>query len=679
MTQQPDHANPSRNKLAGETSPYLLQHATNPVDWRPWGSEALALAKATNRPVLLSIGYAACHWCHVMAHESFENNEIADLMNSLFVNIKVDREERPDIDQIYMAALHALGQQGGWPLTMFLTPDGEPFWGGTYFPPESRWGRPGFPEVMQSISHTYHTAPDRIAASREALSQRLLKPKGETTILSRELLDAAGSRLASIIDPVLGGTHGAPKFPQPSLLDLIWRHADRTGDAIARDLVILSLTRMAEGGIYDHLGGGFARYSVDDRWLVPHFEKMLYDNAQLLDLLGRAYVATGRPLFQQRIEETIGWLMREMLLDEGAFASSLDADSQGEEGRFYVWSKSEIDAILGVDATAFSETYDVTEHGNWEEKVILNRSKGLDRANPTDPAAFGNERQRLLSARSTRIRPGLDDKILADWNGLLITALARLSIRLARPDWRTFATTAYEFIATSMVRGDRFGHSYRQGRLVYPGVASDYAAMIAAALALFEAGGEKRFLEDAIRWAATFEQHHWDADTGAYFAAADDSEALIIRMKASTDEATPSANGLMAENLARLWIQTGDDRYLRTLEALFRSLSADISTNIYASTSLLAAFDTILQPIQAVVVGADIDACAELMQAIAHVADARIIVSLVTPTTPLHAGHPALCKSAIGGRPTLYVCLGQSCSLPVTEAIHVKQSLTARL
>jgi uncharacterized protein YyaL (SSP411 family) len=664
-----------RNSLAAETSPYLLQHAANPVDWHPWGEAALAEAKATNRPILLSIGYAACHWCHVMAHESFENDEIAALMNRLFVNIKVDREERPDIDQIYMAALHALGQQGGWPLTMFLTPDGEPFWGGTYFPPDSRWGRPGFPDVLQTIARTYTEAPDRVAASRTALRERLEKAKPAGAVLTIDFLNAASERLSSIMDPTLGGTHGAPKFPQPTLLDLLWRDSQRTGDPTSRELVLLSLRRMAEGGIYDHVGGGFARYSVDDRWLVPHFEKMLYDNAQLIDLLGRAFVATGEPLFHQRIRETIDWLEREMLLPEGAFASSLDADSEGVEGKFYVWTKTEIEALLGSRADAFGAVYDVSPHGNWEDSIIVNRTKGLDDQNPTDPMQLVPELEKLRAARSSRVRPGLDDKILADWNGLLIVALARVSIRFGRPDWLQLALHAYRFVATEMARGDRLGHSYRKGKLVFPGVASDYAGMIAAALALYEATGETTFLSDAIRWTDRFDAHHWDASTGGYFAAADDADALLLRMKASADEATPSANGQMAENLVRLWIQTGDDRYRQRVTALFAALAGEIAANLYASTSLLAAFDTLIEPVQAVIVVPSGESPAELQQAVSEAADARIIVTIVMADRSLPTGHPASGKTAVDELPTLYVCRGQMCSLPVTERIHVKQAV----
>ncbi len=344
-----------RNRLAEATSPYLLQHAHNPVDWWQWGPEALAEAKRSNRPILLSVGYAACHWCHVMAHESFEDSGTAQVMNELFVNIKVDREERPDIDQIYMNALHLLGEQGGWPLTMFLTPAAEPVWGGTYFPKESRFGRPAFVDVLREVARMFREEPGKIEQNRVALLARLAdkaRPVGKLTIGLREL-DNAARQIGNAFDPVNGGLRGAPKFPQCSLLEMLWRGAQRSGDARFFELVEHSLERMSEGGIYDHLGGGYSRYSVDERWLVPHFEKMLYDNAQLLELLALAHQRSGNPLFAQRVGETVGWLAREMLTREGAFAASLDADSEGEEGKFYVWSKVEIDEVLGSDNAAF--------------------------------------------------------------------------------------------------------------------------------------------------------------------------------------------------------------------------------------------------------------------------------------------------------------------------------------
>src|SRR5688572_4184197 len=476
------------NRLAGEASPYLLQHKHNPVDWWPWGPGALAEAERSGRPILLSVGYAACHWCHVMAHESFEDPATAAVMNALFVNIKVDREERPDIDQIYMAALHHLGEQGGWPLTMFLTPKGEPVWGGTYFPKESRYGRPAFVDVLQEVARLFREDRTVIDNNRTALMARLAeraRPAGKVTLGGDEL-DAAARQLAGAIDPVNGGLRGAPKFPQAALFEMLWRAGLRSRDARFFDLVDITLERICEGGIYDHLGGGFSRYSVDDKWLVPHFEKMLYDNAQLLELLALAYLGNGKPLYRQRARETVGWLTREMTTLDGAFCASLDADSEGEEGKFYVWSLQEITDALGKDdAEFFARHYGVTKEGNFEGHNILNNLARHERS-ADDEARLEPLRAKLLAVRAGRVRPGLDDKVLADWNGLMIAALVNAGIVLNERGWIELAARAFDFIARAMTRGDRLGHSWREGRLLFPGLASDYAAMIRGALALYE-------------------------------------------------------------------------------------------------------------------------------------------------------------------------------------------------
>ena len=569
------------NRLALETSPYLLQHRHNPVDWWAWGPDALNAAKQSNKPILLSIGYAACHWCHVMAHESFEDAPTAAVMNDLFINIKVDREERPDIDQIYMAALHHLGEQGGWPLTMFLTPDGEPVWGGTYFPKVSRYGRPGFVDVMQEVARLFREEPQRIEHNRNALMTALAnksRPANQVVIGAREL-DATATAIARAFDPVNGGFGRAPKFPQCSMLEVLWRAGMRRGEARFFELVEHTLTHMCEGGIYDHLGGGFSRYSVDERWLVPHFEKMLYDNAQLLELLALAHVRSGNDLFRQRAEETVGWLAREMTTPQGAFCASLDADSEGEEGKFYVWSRAEIEDILGPrDAEFFALTYDVTPGGNFEGHNILNRLAALtdtqdnteknntqkdkpregasearivkDPGPPTNGHAgegaqlpdadyllaqkrradkvtrLAGLRQQLLAARANRVRPGLDDKVLADWNGLMIAALVNAGVMLQQPQWIELAKRAFAFIAQHMTRGDRLGHSWRDGKLLLPGLASDYAAMIRAALALHEATGAREYLAAALAWQAALDRHYAHEANGGYYLTANDAEGL---------------------------------------------------------------------------------------------------------------------------------------------------------
>src|SRR6185312_3607777 len=492
------------NRLAKETSPYLIQHKDNPVAWWPWGPEALSEAKRTNKPILLSIGYAACHWCHVMAHESFEDEATAAVMNDLFVNIKVDREERPEIDEIYMSALHHLGEQGGWPLTMFLTPAGEPFWGGTYFPKTAAYGRPGFQDVLKQVSKVFQEEPQKIEANRKGLVEELQKRGGaqSTVKIGVPQLNDVAERIGGLFDLTSGGLRGAPKFPQCQMLEFLWRAGARTKEERYFAVVNLTLNQMSEGGIYDHLGGGYSRYSVDARWLVPHFEKMLYDNAQILELLALAFQRAGKELFRERARETVAWLAREMTLEGGAFASSLDADSEGEEGKFYVWSLSETEAALGKDdAEFFAKFYDVTSGGNFEGHNILNRLNHLERSE-ADEARLKNLREKLLKVRAKRVRPGLDDKVLADWNGLMIAALANASALLGEPEWIERGAKAFRFVAEKMSRGDRLSHSWRDGRLVFPGYSSDYASMIRAAIALHQAMGEKIYLYHAIRWAA---------------------------------------------------------------------------------------------------------------------------------------------------------------------------------
>jgi uncharacterized protein len=667
------------NRLGAETSPYLLQHMTNPVDWWPWGPAALAEAKRSSKPILLSIGYAACHWCHVMAHESFEDEATAAVMNELFVNIKVDREERPDIDQIYMGALHHLGEPGGWPLTMFLTPDGEPFWGGTYFPKQAQYGRAAFVDVLREVNRVFREDPARIDQNRRALVARL-KQHGEAksgVSIGPAELNNIGESIARATDPVNGGLRGAPKFPQVTMLEFIWRAGLRTGDQGFFNTTQLALTRMSEGGIYDHLCGGYARYSVDDKWLVPHFEKMLYDNAQILELLALDYARTRNPLYRERARETVGWLRREMTIAEGAFASSLDADSEGEEGKFYVWSLAEIQDVLGANDAAFlAAEYDVTAAGNFEGHNIPNRLNGP--TNPPDAARLAILREKLLRRRNARIRPGLDDKILADWNGLMIAALANAAIAFDEPDWLVDAKAAFTFVATNMARGDRLGHSWREGRLLFPGLASDYAAMIRAGIALHEATGEGAFLAQAIKWQHALEAHHLDSEHsrskngvasfayGGYFLTADDAEGLIVRPHSTVDDAIPNHNGLIAQNLVRLAALTGEDRFRTKADALFDAILPRGADNLFGHLSLLNALDMRLAASEIVVVGQGAEANA-LLDAARRLPHANRIVLHAGDGDALANDHPAKAKLASVSGAAAFVCSGQTCSLPVTE------------
>ncbi|HME28961.1 MAG TPA: thioredoxin domain-containing protein [Pseudolabrys sp.] len=664
------------NRLSEATSPYLLQHKHNPVDWWTWGPEALAEAKASNRPILLSVGYAACHWCHVMAHESFEDEATARVMNELFVNIKVDREERPDIDQIYMNALHLLGEQGGWPLTMFLTPQAEPVWGGTYFPKESRFGRPAFVDVLREVARLFREEPNRIEQNRAALLSRLAdraRPAGRVTIGLKELT-AAAMQIGNMFDSVNGGLRGAPKFPQPAILEMLWRAGLRTNDARFFETVEHSLERMSEGGIYDHLGGGFSRYSVDERWLVPHFEKMLYDNAQLLELLALAFQRSGKELFRRRARETVGWLAREMTTGEGAFAASLDADSEGEEGKFYVWSKHEILDLIGVEnGEFFARHYDVTDGGNFEGHNILNRLKNGPRS-AEDEARLASLRTILLEARSSRVRPGLDDKVLADWNGLMIAALINTGVILDEPSWLDMAKRAFDFVQRKMTKGERLGHSWRDGRLSFPGLASDFAAMIRAALALFEATGERTYLERALGWQAALDAHYVDSDTGGYYLSSDDAADLLLRPHATQDDATPNPNAVAAQNLVRLAVSTGENKWREKADLLIDGILSAAERNLFGHVALLNALDLRLRGAEIIAIGKDSERFTQAALKLPFVE--RIILRAASPAD-LPATHPAQEKLKMPPRSAAFICIGERCSLPVTEPNNIAATAAA--
>ena len=665
-----------QNRLAQETSPYLLQHKHNPVDWWPWNPAALAEAKRANKPILLSVGYAACHWCHVMAHESFEDDATAAVMNDLFVNIKVDREERPDIDQIYMSALHLMGEHGGWPLTMFLTPAGEPFWGGTYFPKQSRYGKPAFTDILREVSRVFREEPQSIEQNRSALMSRLsaaAAPKGKVVIGPSEL-DRAAQQLGGLIDPVHGGIRGAPKFPQCMLLEFLWRAGQRTGEERYFAAVEITLERICQGGIYDHLGGGFSRYSVDERWLVPHFEKMLYDNAQLLELLALAHGRSGNSLFRLRAEETVDWLAREMTTEGGAFCASLDADSEGEEGKFYVWTPDEIAHVIGQDEAAFfAKHYDVTAEGNFEGHTILNRLARVP-ATADEEMRLASLRQRLLAVRDKRVRPGLDDKVLADWNGMMIAALVHASVHFDEPSWLQMAARAFLFVSGHMAKGDRLGHSWRADRLLFPGLASDHANMIRAALALHEATGERDYLERALAWQAALDRHYANAQTGGYFLTADDAEGLVVRPNSSSDDATPNPNAVAAQNLVRLAGFAGQDAWRDQADRLFDGLLPLAADNLFMHVALLDALDLRLREAEIVVAGTGDRAAALLATALKLPFLDRIVIR-APGKDALPASHPAAAKLAAVTEPAAFICAGETCSLPVTAPKQIAATM----
>ncbi len=679
----------TRNLLSEETSPYLLQHRDNPVHWRPWNADVLEAAKRENKPILLSVGYAACHWCHVMAHESFENEEIAGLMNELFINVKVDREERPDIDAIYQSALQMMGEHGGWPLTMFLTPDGLPFWGGTYFPATAQYGRPAFPDLLKGIANAFDNENGKIMKNAGALKEglaKLSKPDGGGE-LSLERLDQAAGMVLGVIDPVHGGTEGAPKFPQPSLFQLLLhahrRSGRRSGSAKFLDAVTLTLDRICQGGIYDHLGGGFARYSTDQEWLAPHFEKMLYDNALLIELLTDAWQETGSPLYKVRVGETIGWAMREMKSSQSGpfgFASALDADSEGEEGKFYVWTEDEIDDVLGADAEDFKDTYDVTANGNWEGKVILNRSHGLALGSGETEARFGECREKLLAARDKRVRPQRDDKVLADWNGLMIAALAKAGAVFDEPAWLESAEAVFRFVTDHMTEDEKSGarlrHSWCAGRLKHPAILDDYANMARAALVLLDVTGNGDYLSRAKAWLDVANGHYWDGENHGYFLGADDTDDVIARSKPVHDTAVPSGNAVMVEVLARFYYLTGEARHRKQAEQLIKAVAGKDPGLMAQQPTLLNAFELLETGIQVVIIADDSDdATRDLRRAVFGAGLAGRIIAQFRPGADLPQGHPARGKDQVDGRPTVYVCRGHVCGLPLTDAETLREEL----
>ena len=665
-----EHATAHENRLGRETSPYLLQHKSNPVDWWPWGPQALAEAKRANKPILLSIGYAACHWCHVMAHESFEDPATAALMNELYINIKVDREERPDIDAIYMGALHRLGEHGGWPLTMFLDPDARPFWGGTYFPPESRWGKPSFRHVLREVHRIWRDEPDKVAHNATALVDSLkTKPRPDLTV---ELSDAgiAGlvERMTGAIDPEHGGISGAPKFPQWSFFWLLWRGAIRYGSRAARDAVERTLVHICQGGIYDHLGGGFARYSVDERWLVPHFEKMLYDNALLIDLMTEVWRETSNPLLEARIAETVSWLEREMLAGDG-FAASLDADSEGEEGRFYVWTHHQIASVLGEeDARTFASHYDVPPGGNWEGHTILNRLSSLAMLSETEEQRLGDMRRRLLEARATRIRPGWDDKVLADWNGLMIAALANASAAFRRPEWLSLAERAFAFVVDKLsIEGGRLRHSWRDGSTRADATASDYADMTWAAIRLHATTGNPAYLDHARRWTATLDRHFWITEAGGYAMTADDATDAIVRLRPGHDDATPNANAISITNLVHLHLLTGEAAYLERAREIPDAFASDLQHSTLGHCGLLANTLDVMSPLEVVILAPPGTSPEALTLVLQHISLPGALTCVRSDSAATPATSPLAGKTSQGGMPTAYVCAGQTCSPPVTD------------
>ncbi len=670
------------NLLANETSPYLRQHKDNPVHWRPWGKETLEAARRENKPILLSIGYAACHWCHVMAHESFEDGETADLMNQYFVNIKVDREERPDIDMIFQNALALMGQQGGWPLTMFLTPGGEPFWGGTYFPPLARHGLPGFREVLRGVHTSWEQEQDKISHNVKSLTAALhkMQEKQGGEIVTRDQLDKIAAYYLSITDHVNGGIGEAPKFPSLTITSFLWDSYLRTGGAPFKAAVIHALSSMAQGGIYDHIGGGFCRYSVDAEWLVPHFEKMLYDNALFVSLMTEVIRETKNPLFSARIYETVDWLKRDMAVmhaGETAFASSLDADSRGcnghlEEGAYYVWSLSEIELLLGKDTKHFAEAYDITASGNWEGRNIPNRLRRPGLMKQDEEKQHEMMRLKLREHRNTRIPPARDDKVLADWNGLMIAALAKSSFALDAPEHLHMAKSAFAFITKNMMQADmRLWHVFCDGKTAHAATLDDYANMCEAALALFAVTREQQYLEQAEGWVEIVLKDYRDEANGGFYLSAPAQKELLVRPKTADDTATPSGNGTMVSVLARLFMLTGKQIYSAQASEAARAFSGNVLQRFFPLSTLLSASDFLEHPVSLVLAGDR--GREEFVEVLRNISFPQLVVLEASASLPPH--HPAAGKEALGGRATAYLCPYRACLPPITEAADLKNTL----
>ncbi|MBA4071806.1 MAG: thioredoxin domain-containing protein [Gemmatimonas sp.] len=661
------------NRLAIETSPYLLQHANNPVAWHPWGDEAFARARAEDKPVLLSVGYAACHWCHVMAHESFEDPETATLMNQWFVNVKVDREERPDVDAIYMRAVQALTQQGGWPMTVFLTPDGAPFYGGTYFPPDDRHGLPSFRRVLTSVAEAWRTRRTEIADGAAAMLRIYDEPRAPARVpVGPSLMHRAVHATLARYDRTYGGFGGAPKFPPTMTLDFLLRRWARTDDSALLDAVRHTWDRMARGGLFDQLGGGFHRYAVDGEWLVPHFEKMLYDNALLVRLGAHLWQVTSDPHVRAVTEQTLAWVEREMTSPDGGFFASLDADSEGHEGRFYVWSLGEFQRVGGADAGLLAAYWDVTAAGNFEGRNILWCPKPADAfaaSHALDPVALhaviDRGRVALLAARDRRERPARDDKVIAGWNGLMLRGVAECARVFGGPRWRSLALRAAGFLARTLVRDGRASRVFAGGQARIAGFLEDHAALGLGFLATYELTFDPRWLAQASAMADACERHFWDERAGAFFDAAADAPPLVTRPRDTYDNAIPSGTSLAVELLQRVAALDGNTARTARARDVLSSLVEPMGLAPLAFGHLLGAADFETDGDVSVVLAGDPAtpdfAALERALAACYVPSLVIAGGLSAPPALLDGKLP------IDARAAAYVCRGFSCASPTVD------------
>ena len=672
------------NALANETSPYLLQHAHNPVQWYPWGEEALHRASEEDKPILLSIGYSACHWCHVMEHESFENEDIAKLMNENFINIKVDREERPDLDAIYMTAVQMMTGGGGWPMTVFLTPEQVPFYGGTYFPPENRHGMPGFPRVLSSVAHAYRTKKDAILNDAAAIVAELEKadPSGAATReLTANILDTAVSSMVPNYDAQNGGFGRAPKFPPSMALTFLLRSHQRTGKKHLLEVVEQTLTRMACGGICDQIGGGFHRYSVDASWLVPHFEKMLYDNALLSRIYLDAYLLTRNTLYRRISQGTLDYVMREMTSPEGGFYSTEDADSEGHEGKYYLWTPKEIEAILGeADAELFCTYYGVSPDGNFEGQNILNvpRSESLVArlchvSEERLWQAIDRGRQLLFESREKRVKPGRDEKILTSWNGLMLRSYAEAANGLDRDDYRRTAVRNAEFLLSRLRRDGRLLRTYKDGQAKHNAYLEDYACITDGLLSLYEATFDQRWISEAESLADAMIEKFRDPAGGGFYFTSDDHEQLIQRPKEFYDNATPSGNSVAVYALLRLWKFTGEERWSQQARPVLETMALPMSRYPVAFSNLLCALDLYLSgPKEIAIIG---DPTQEATRALLGEVFHRYLPNKVVACGLSDELFLLLGRSRVNGLPTAFVCENYTCKAPVTSPTELAAQL----
>jgi len=677
---------PAGNRLIHETSPYLLQHAHNPVDWYPWSEEAFSRARAENKPVLLSVGYSACHWCHVMERESFEDPGIARLMNESFVSIKVDREERPDVDDVYMKAVQMLTGRGGWPMTVFLTPDGKPFYGGTYFPPVDRHGMPGFPRVLEAVARAWRERPEDVVRSVDQLLAglaRMEESRPTDRALDPSLPRQAAEALLRHVDPSQGGLGGAPKFPHTSAFQLFLRQHRATGNPALLRAVLLTCEKMAKGGVYDQVGGGFHRYAVDAQWLVPHFEKMLYDNAQLPRLYLEAFQVTGDPWLRAIAEETLDYVLRDLRHPEGGFYSATDADSEGEEGRYFLWTRAEVARLVEPrDLELLCRFWDISEGGNFEGRNIPHVTLSSDevaklfgRGTEEVTRAVAEAKRRLLAARAQRVPPLRDEKILASWNGLMIGTLAEAGRVLGARRFVDAAVAGAAFVWEHMISGGRLLHGWAGGKAKGDAYLDDHAFIASALVDLYEATGERTYLERARDLVAALEARFHD-DAGAYFFTAHDGEQLIARSKSGADGSLPAGNAVAAQVLLRLHHVTGEPSYRTRAEEILRLYHDEAGSNPFGYAAYLQALELYTEgPTEVVVVGArEAPDTGALWAAVASAyLPHRVLVRTEVGDEDVLA--PARERPAVGGRATAYVCRHFTCSSPITDAVELERLL----